>query len=191
MLKSESQDITFSMHHFMCIEPNNKKQQKQLEGNRIRLGIKNKEEDFVLKCLLSFDWRRQVILYEVEKVSFIGNMINFRVSVKAPHKTVDYCCSNPFKEEGWIINNDNIGDGEQIYTLIDMSDGMTIIGNYTSKESKSNNYEKIIWQGENGYGKQLLVDWLNNPELSQEYRFATQEEVVRVVLYQSSRWRNN
>lgn len=94
------------------------------------------------------------------------------------------------KKVGWITNNYNIGNGEQIYTLTDMSDGMTTIGNYTAKEPKTNNYERIIWQGENGEGKQLLCNYLNNPELSQEYRFATQEEIVRVVMYQSSRWRN-
>jgi hypothetical protein len=93
----------FPVHNFMSIEPSNKKQQKELENNRARLGVKNKEEDFVLKCLLSFDWKREVILYEVEKVSFTGNMIDFRVRVKAPHKTVDYCCSNPFKETGWSL----------------------------------------------------------------------------------------
>ena len=93
----------FPIHNFMSIEPTNKKQQKELESNRIKLGIKNKEEDFVLKCLLSFDWRREVILCEVEKVSFTGNMIEFRVRVKAPYKTVDYCCSNPFKESGWSL----------------------------------------------------------------------------------------
>ena len=93
----------FPIHNFMSIEPTKKKKKKELESNRIRLGIKNKEEDFVLKCLLSFDWRREVILYEVEKVSFTGNMIDFRVRVKAPRKTVDYCCSNPFKETGWSL----------------------------------------------------------------------------------------
>lgn len=103
--KPHTHDIVqeFPIHNFMCIEPTNKKQQKELESNRIRLNIKNKEEDFVLKCLLSFDWRREVILYEVKKVSFTGNMIAFRVKVKAPHKTVDYCCSNPFKETGWSL----------------------------------------------------------------------------------------
>lgn len=98
--------------------------------------------------------------------------------------------STIIRKVGYIINNEGIGDGEQIYTLTDMSDGLTKIGNFTSKEPKSNNYEKIIWQGENGAGKQKLVDWLNNSELSQEHRFATQEEIVRVVLYQHSRWRN-
>jgi len=71
-----------------------------------------------------------------------------------------------------------------------MSDGRTIIGNYTSEIPKSNNYEKIIWQGKGDIGQQKLIDWLNNPKLSQEHRFATQSEIVRVVMYQSSRWRN-
>lgn len=97
--------------------------------------------------------------------------------------------STIIKKVGWITNNYGIGNGEQIYTLTDMSDGMTILGNYTHNNPQSNNWEKIIWQGENGLGKQKLVDWLNNPELSQEHRFATQEEVVRVVLSQKSRWR--
>jgi hypothetical protein len=88
----------FPIHNFLGIEPSNKEEEKQLQHNRIRLGIKTKEEDFVLKCLLSFDWRREVIIHEVEKVTFTGNMIDFRVRVKAPSKTVDYCCSNPFKE---------------------------------------------------------------------------------------------
>ena len=94
------------------------------------------------------------------------------------------------KKVGWIINNEGVGNGEQIFTLTDMSDGMTQIGNYTSKKPDSNNWEKVIWQGKDGEGKQLLCDWLNNPELSQEHRFATQEEIVRIVLSQNHRWRN-
>lgn len=98
--------------------------------------------------------------------------------------------STLIKKVGYITNNYDIGNGEQICTLTDMSDGWTIFSNYTSKDPKSNNYEKVIWQGKNDYGKQLLCNWLNNPELCQEHRFATQEEIVRVVLYQKSRWRN-
>ena len=89
------------------------------------------------------------------------------------------------KKIGWITNNYNIGDGTTIYTLTDLSDGMTRISNYTAKEPNSNNYEKVIWQGENGLGKQKIIDWLNNPELSQEHRYATQEEIMRVLLIQS------
>jgi hypothetical protein len=91
---------------------------------------------------------------------------------------------------GWLVDNYKIGNGEQITALISMADGMIKTTNYTAKNAESNNYEKVIWQGSNGLGKQLLCDWLNNNQLSEEYRFATQEEVVRVVLYQKHRWRD-
>ena len=95
---------------------------------------------------------------------------------------------------GWLTNNYDIGNGQQIYALIAMSDGMIQISNYKEvNPSNSNNWDKNIWQSDNiediDGGKRKMVDWLNNPELSCEYRFATQEEVVRVVLNQSSRWR--
>lgn len=98
--------------------------------------------------------------------------------------------STVVKKVGYITNNYNLGDGSQISTLTDMSDGYTKLGNYTAKDPKTNNWEFIFWQGGNNVGHQLLCNWLNNPELSQEHRFATQEEIVRTVLYQSSRWRN-
>lgn len=94
----------------------------------------------------------------------------------------------------YLINNYDIGNGENIYGLCAMSDGMLKISNYTIKEPKENNYEKNIWQKDGDHdpdgGKRKLVEWLNNEELSPEYRFATQEEVVRVAMYQKSRWRN-
>jgi hypothetical protein len=137
--------------------------------------------------------------FKTEDFSGAGQYL-LRMSPDEVHKKENnlpfsgYCdagfLSTIVKKVGWITNNYEIGDGEQIYTLTDMSDGMTLLGNYTSKTPKDNNYEKVIWQGEDGAGKQKLVDWLNNPELSQEHRFATQEEIVRVVMYQSSRWRN-
>lgn len=95
---------------------------------------------------------------------------------------------------GYVVNNLEIGNGNQIACLIAMSDGMVSMYNYTSKHPEENDYEKTLWQGnrENNEpydSKQKLVDWLNNQELSDEYRFATQEEVVRVVLYQRSKWK--
>lgn len=104
--------------------------------------------------------------------------------------------STIIRKVGWITNNYKIGTGEQIVTLTDMSDGRTLIGNFThEKPGRDTNWDKIIWQREAGDedsdgGKRRLVDWLNNPKLSQEHRFATQEEVVRCIMYQSSRWRN-
>jgi hypothetical protein len=102
--------------------------------------------------------------------------------------------STLMKKVGYIRNLDNIGNGFQLITLTDMSDGCTYIGNFTAKDINSNNYEREIWQADNDEdddgGTRKLVEWLNNSELSQEHRFATQDEVVKVVMHQSSKWRN-
>lgn len=94
---------------------------------------------------------------------------------------------------GFMINNLDIGSGGQITTMTSMADGMTSMYNYVDPSpSKSGNWDKVIWQNDvigDHKGIQRFVDWLNNPELSQEYRLATQEEVVRVVMYQKSRWK--
>lgn len=97
---------------------------------------------------------------------------------------------------GWIRPNGKLlvdcPESGNIYTLISMSDGMTLCGYFDTRGFGDNpvTSEKIAkWEWVQFNGIQSLVDWLNNPELSQEHRFATQEEVVRVVLSQKSRWR--
>lgn len=95
---------------------------------------------------------------------------------------------------GYIINNDGLGNGEQLYCLISMSDGQTrycYYPNFSNNHSDPNRFNKNYFQG-NGQdkdGKQVFCDYLNNADLTEEYRFATQEEVVRVVMYQRSRWK--
>lgn len=66
--------------------------------------------------------------------------------------------------------------------LIDMSDGHVVTGNVDE------NYKKTLWESRiNGAeAKQLLCDYLND-ENTHEHRFATQEEVMRVILYQTAR----
>ena len=91
-----------------------------------------------------------------------------------------------------------IGQGPEngnIMTLINMSDGKTSLGYFDQR--KDPEYKKNprtcnthLWEWVQFNGDQVLCDYLNNPDLcQQEYRFATQEEVVRVVMYQKSRWR--
>lgn len=105
-------------------------------------------------------------------------------------KKIGYCRGhglNELPEKGNVI------------TLIDMSDGLTSFGYFDQRKDPSrNNNPRIItsetskfWLWVQFNGLQSLCDYLNNPDLcQQEYRFATQEEVVRVVMYQRSRWRN-
>lgn len=94
----------FPTFDYMPIEPRLKAQQKQLDNYRKKLNITLPQEDFVLKCILSFDWNRRCIIQEIEHVrkSKGLDMVDFRVIITAPHSTTDYCCSNPFKEDGWI-----------------------------------------------------------------------------------------
>ncbi len=106
MSNAEQVDFRDTVYPFMGIEPTNKTQRNQLERYRKHLNITKPEEDFVLKCLLSFDWDRHAILYGVERVQKCKSsldMISFRVNVKAPSKTIDYVVSNPLREEGWSL----------------------------------------------------------------------------------------
>lgn len=106
---------------------------------------------------------------------------------------------------GYMHNNFNLGNGNQLTTLTSMSDGWTRVCHYPNskkaelykKEGKAmdfDEWEKTFWQNDEDEnpeqlsGKQKFCDYLNNPE-NQEFRFATQEEIVRVVMYQKSRWR--
>ncbi len=88
---------------------------------------------------------------------------------------------------GWNVGmsyteeiKDQIG-ARNVYSLIAMSDGMILDGYYVKEEGNRIKHVFI--------SKEKLVDYLNNPDLTQEYRFATTEEVVRVAMYQTTRCR--
>jgi len=104
---------------------------------------------------------------------------------------------------GYIINNDKIGNGTQLITLTSMSDGFTIYCDYPNfgktqkylREGKVVDFdedEKSYWQNTaEGVSDnwQVFCDYLNNQEYCQEYRFATQAEIVLCVLSQKSRFK--
>ena len=108
------------------------------------------------------------------------------------YSNASFMCTIMYKI-GWLTNNLNIGNGEQILAKIAMSDGMLQISNYVDSEpTASRNWEKVIWQHismEKRDGTQKFCNWLNNEALSQEYRLATHEELMRVMLNQTSRTR--
>jgi len=90
---------------------------------------------------------------------------------------------------GYITNNWQIGGNtNQITTLVSMADGWTRHGHFITKNKEGKDlptekWVKVLWN------KEVFCNYLNNPDLSAEFRFATQEEVVRVVLSQNWRWR--
>ncbi len=115
---------------------------------------------------------------------------------KEPNKFVDTgFLSTIMKKVGYCLGQGvtDRPDRGNIMTLVDMSDGLTTLGYFdTRKDPNSNNgpYNTDKWEWVQFNGTQALCDYLNNPHLcQQEYRFATQEEVTRVVMYQKSRWR--
>jgi hypothetical protein len=82
------------------------------------------------------------------------------------------------------------------YILIDMSDGLTTEGYYTNTGEFTNGRhlnpsEQWIWNpfaGKTSYeAKQKLCDYLNNNPYSKTFRFATNEELIRVAAHQ--RWK--
>lgn len=75
--------------------------------------------------------------------------------------------------------------GSNVYTLISMTDGWT----RDSFKDENGNWVKFAGD-DNQSAKQKLVHYLNSPELCpQEYRHATFDEMVRVILHTKSRCR--
>ena len=99
-MENNTQEFIYNFH---VTEPWLKRQEKQLSRYRTKLGIKTKEEDFVLRCILSLDWRREIILGEIEKVELNNNLVKIIFYVKAPSRSINYSCSHPFNEEYWSL----------------------------------------------------------------------------------------
>ena len=137
--------------------------------------------------------------FTTEDFSGCGQYL-IRADMEAGQYTNPSFMSTIMKKVGWIMadKRDFVNPPEyNIYTLVDMSDGMTTIGFFDTtkdpehgKNPRNTTSESLkTWVWNRFDSIQILCDYLNNPEHSQEYRFATQEEIVRVVMYQKSRWR--
>lgn len=83
------------------IEPRLKREQKQVDMYIKKLKITLPQEEFVLKCLLSQEWNRRIIISSIEEIKYVSEMVQFKFSLTAPSMSVIYSCSNPYKEEGW------------------------------------------------------------------------------------------
>lgn len=86
---------------FNLIEPRTVKQHKEVDRYIKSLKITLPEEEFILKCLLSLDWNRRVILSYIDEIKSSAEMVNYKFTLTAPSRSVWYSDSNPYKEEGW------------------------------------------------------------------------------------------
>lgn len=89
------------------------------------------------------------------------------------------------------------GQGLYRYFFIDMSDGMATEGYFTNTDYNDGNrnnrrpIEEWIWNdfsGDTGHeSKQKICEYLNNNPHGETYRFATNEELIRVAAYSKFR----
>lgn len=92
---------------YNCIEPTKKEHEAELAFWMKKLKITLPQEEFILKCLLSLDWRREVIIETIEEIKYVNRMVRFKFLLKAPRVSVSYSASNVYKETGWSSDLDS------------------------------------------------------------------------------------
>lgn len=60
----------------------NKRQLKQYENYKTKLGIKTEGEDFVLKHILNRDWNRDILLSDITEIKSRHNLIGVKCSTR-------------------------------------------------------------------------------------------------------------
>lgn len=86
--------------------PTNKKERTHLERMIKHLGLKTKGEIFILNCVLHLDWRRQIIIQNIDFIEEkVEGSICFRITLTAPSMTTHYSTGCPYREEGWSLDS--------------------------------------------------------------------------------------
>ncbi len=96
---------------------------------------------------------------------------------------------------GYIHANTEFEDNRTCLTA--MSDGWTRMGHLITDDKDGNSLATkdwifVPWDNSVKNNTKPFIEFLNNDtHCTREMRFATEEEVVRVIMYQKHRWRNN
>lgn len=140
---------------------------------------------------MKYEWKQTI--FKPEDFNGAGQYI-VREGINkenSPHIENSGYLSTIMMKVGWAMGTRRQGVGENIMCLIDMSDGLVKEGYFTNTKSETGESlptEKWIWNsfsGTTGYeSKSRLAEYLNNNPHKETYRFATIEEVIRVVLHQ-------
>jgi|SRR6187402_46792 len=146
--------------------------------------------------MATYEWKQTI--FTPEAIDGVGHYI-VRESVNktnSPHFYDTGYLSTVMMKIGYIgggrdINREIRGN---YYCLIDMSDGRISTGFFKTKDADGNKIEDSsnwTWisfsDDENYVAKQKLCDYLNNNQHGETYRFATNEELIRVAAHQ--KWR--
>jgi hypothetical protein len=82
---SQKNNTTKGYIPYNYIEPSKPEHQEQVDEYIKKLNITLPQEEFVLKCLLSLDWNRRVIVSYIEEIKYVNGMIRFR-RCSAPYR---------------------------------------------------------------------------------------------------------
>lgn len=117
--------------------------------------------------------------------------------LKSPYINDTGYLSTVIQKIGWTNNIRPFEDKEATrYMLIDMSDGLIFHGYFTNtrredEPHRSKPVEEWKWNEfsgkSNAEAKQKLCDYLNENPDGETFRFATNEELIRVAAYQKYR----
>lgn len=140
---------------------------------------------------MSYTWKQTI--FKPEDFDGAGQYIVRETpnKVNSPHIVDSGYLSTVMTKVGWNQGTRREHRSSNIYCLIDMSDGLVTEGYFTNTKTETGEsieHEKWIWNefsGTTNYeAKVKLCEYLNNNPHKETFRFATNEEVVRVVMSQ-------
>lgn len=141
---------------------------------------------------MAYEWKQYI--FKPEDFDGAGQYI-VRESVNKTNSPDIYSTgylSTVMKKIGYTLGTRRNNSPANIYCLIDMSDGCVKEGYFTgtkNEDGRDIDSEKWIWNQfagtTNHEAKTRLCEYLNNNPHGETYRFATAEEVMRVILHQT------
>jgi len=143
---------------------------------------------------MKYEWKQTI--FTPEDLEGAGQYIIKETINKenSPHILDTGYLSTIMKKVGWVqkIREDR---KDYSYILIDMSDGLITEGYFTGTTnedgSHNNKHNEWVWNdfsADTSYQSKLnLCEYLNNSPYKETFRFATNEELIRVAAHQ--KWR--
>ena len=142
---------------------------------------------------MKYEWKQTI--FKPEDFDGAGQYIvrESANKINSPHFYDTGFLSTVMYKIGYMHKSKSI-HSNNLYILISMSDGLSLPGYYTNtKDAEGKFIDASQWiftefSGESNYdAKVKLCEFLNNNPHKETYRFATEEELIRVAAHQ--KWR--
>lgn len=142
---------------------------------------------------MQYEWKQTI--FKPEDFDGAGQYVvrESKNKINSPHFYDTGYLSTVMYKIGYMHMSKSI-QCSNLYILISMSDGLSLPGYYTNtKDAEGNSTDSSTWtftefSGEDNYeAKSKLCEFFNNNPHGNTYRFATNEELIRVAAHQ--KWR--